>query len=63
MRYKCVSLLLAGILTAFGVCGENLITLQAESQSRNSTVKLSAVSTNVIAKTQTGYTDEELCKL
>ena len=63
MRYKCVSLLLAAILTAFGICGENLITVQAESQSGNGIVKLSAVSTNIIAKTQTGYTDEELCKL
>ena len=35
----------------------------AGNYSGNSIVKLSAVSTNVIAKTQTEYTDEELCKL
>ena len=63
MKHKCVSLLLAGMLTASGVCGANLITVQAESHSMNSAVKLSAVSTNVIAKTQAGYTDEELRKL
>lgn len=63
MKHKYVSLLLAGMLTASGVCGANLITVQAESHSMNSAVKLSAVSTNVIAKTQAGYTDEELRKL
>ena len=62
MKHKYVSLL-AGMLIVSGVCGENLITVQAESHSMNSAVKLSAVSTNVIAKTQTEYTDEELCKL
>lgn len=63
MKHKYVSLLLAGILTASGVCGANLMTVQAETHSWKSIVKLSAVSTNVIAKTQTEYTDEELCKL
>ena len=63
MRYKCVSLLLAGILTASSVCGENLTTVWAGTYSGNSIVKLSAISTNAIAKTQTEYTDEELCKL
>lgn len=63
MKHKYVSLLLVGILIASGVCGENLITVQAESYSMNSAVKLSAVNTNIIAKTQAGYTDEELCKL
>lgn len=63
MKHKYVSLLLAGILTASSVCGANLMTVQAETHSGKSIVKLSAVSTNVTAKTQTEYTDEELCKL
>lgn len=63
MKHKYASLLLAGTLIVYGVCGENLIIVQAESHSMNSAVKLSAVNTNIIAKTQAGYTDEELCKL
>ncbi|MGP1567652.1 MAG: hypothetical protein ACTTHM_02935 [Peptoanaerobacter stomatis] len=58
MKHKYVSLLLAGILIVSGVCGGNPMKVQAETCYGRSTV-----SHNVIAKTQTGYTDEELCKL
>lgn len=58
MKYKCASLLLAGMLIVSGVCGVDPMTVQAGIHSGNS-----IVSHNVIAKTQTEYTDEELCKL